>query len=244
MIKNRRDFSRYIRSDGKRIKEKCFIRSAALCDLKKKDIASLEQYRPLSVIDLRSNTEKEEKPDYKLDNYFHISLIQDLGVGVAHDRESEKALMKVLPNMTELYRGFIKDEYSHNALKEIFKIITSKDREGSILWHCSVGKDRCGITSAIFLKLMGFSDEVVYQDYLESQKTCNKEAKRMYWAIRLFKGDKHLAEGVYSAYIAHKDYLDAAYEEINKLYGGWDEYLNSLGLTKEVREWMQNKYLQ
>ncbi|MCQ2772096.1 MAG: tyrosine-protein phosphatase [Bacilli bacterium] len=244
MIKNFRDFSRYIRSDGKRLKKGSFMRSAALVDINKKDIRFLDSVRPMTVIDLRSSTEAEEKPDYRLDNYHHISLIKDLGVGVAHDRESEKALMKVLPDMKELYKGFIIDEISQKSLKDIFSIVSSKDRKGSILWHCSVGKDRCGITSAIFLKLMGFSDDVVYADYLESAKKCNKEARRMYWIIRIFKRDKKLADGVYAAYIADKSYLDAAYDKINSLFGGWDNYLDALGLTKDVQEWMQNTYLE
>lgn len=51
-------------------------------------------------------------------------------------------------------RDIVTDDYSVSQLKKVFEVIADTDREKAVLWHCTEGKDRCGITSALFLSLM------------------------------------------------------------------------------------------
>ena len=37
------------------------------------------------------------------------------------------------------------------------------------MYFCTAGKDRTGVVSAVILKRLGFSDEVIINDYMESK---------------------------------------------------------------------------
>ena len=41
-------------------------------------------------------------------------------------------------------------------------------KEGSTLWHCSLGKDRAGMAAVIVEKILGVSDEDILADYMET----------------------------------------------------------------------------
>lgn len=50
------------------------------------------------------------------------------------------------------------------------KIIDTIMNAGSnVLYFCTAGKDRTGVVSAVILKRLGFSDEAVIDDYMESK---------------------------------------------------------------------------
>lgn len=50
------------------------------------------------------------------------------------------------------------------------KIInTIMNAESNVIYFCTAGKDRTGVVSAIILKRLGFSDEVIIDDYMKSK---------------------------------------------------------------------------
>lgn len=38
--------------------------------------------------------------------------------------------------------------------------------KGSVLWHCTEGKDRCGLLSAVLLLTLGVKRSTIMEDYL------------------------------------------------------------------------------
>ena len=38
----------------------------------------------------------------------------------------------------------------------------------NVMYFCTAGKDRTGVVSALLLKRLGFSDDVIVQDYMQS----------------------------------------------------------------------------
>ncbi len=48
-------------------------------------------------------------------------------------------------------------------------INTIMNAESGVLYFCTAGKDRTGVVSAIILKRLGFSDEVIIDDYMQSK---------------------------------------------------------------------------
>ena len=54
--------------------------------------------------------------------------------------------------------------------EQMDKIInTIMNAESNVMYFCSAGKDRTGVVSAIILKKMGYSDQIVIDDYMESK---------------------------------------------------------------------------
>lgn len=52
-------------------------------------------------------------------------------------------------------------------MEKIIDIIMNA--ESNVMYFCTAGKDRTGVVSAIILKRLGFSDEVIIEDYMKSK---------------------------------------------------------------------------
>ncbi|MCQ2466847.1 MAG: tyrosine-protein phosphatase [Clostridia bacterium] len=244
MIRNIRDFSVYVNKDGKKLRANQFYRSAALISLKDKDISFLNSIRPLTVIDLRSETEINEKPDYKLDKYIHVPILPEDSPGVSHSNDADNRMAKDVPNMIELYSDFIRDDYCVNGLGTALNAICDLDREGSILWHCSEGKDRCGLVSALFLKLLDYDDEVILTDYLKSRKSANRKAYKYYWLVLFMRKDRVLANAVKEAFFVKKEYLQAALDQIINRFGSYEAFYEYIGLSQDKIIKIKEKFLE
>lgn len=243
MVRNFRDLSQYLDKNGKHLPKGKFLRSAALTELKVKDVEHLCKYKPITVIDLRTETEISEHPDFMFETYIKIPVLRGKTAGISHENDSTEHLSKIVPVMTDLYAKFIKDDYCLNKIGEALKTICEFSGEGAILWHCSEGKDRCGIVSALFLKLMGFDDDVVYKDYLKSSKSANKQAWKYYFLIRVFRKNKVLAKSVKNAFMVKREYLESAFKEIENRFGSVDNLFDYFEITEETRLNMRKKYL-
>ena len=57
------------------------------------------------------------------------------------------------------------------CIKGVFKTIVNAP--GGVLFHCTAGKDRTGVVSAILLTLVGVSDEDIVYDYAISREFNN-----------------------------------------------------------------------
>ena len=48
-------------------------------------------------------------------------------------------------------------------------ISTVMNAESNVMYFCSAGKDRTGVVSAIILRKLGYSDQVIIDDYMETK---------------------------------------------------------------------------
>ncbi len=55
------------------------------------------------------------------------------------------------------------------AYKELFELLKNQ-KNTAILQHCTAGKDRKAIGSALLLLALGIDEETVIEDYLQSNK--------------------------------------------------------------------------
>ncbi len=238
-LKNARDFSDLVTIDGKRIKPRAVIRSASLYKLSKSDMKTLlSRYNLKKVIDLRSPPEKEKKPEAIIDGvefveipYFNedtLALTSGMGSDVrsAMKRaENTEELIDIVPDLATVYPLMVSSDFSVSQLSKALKIIMN-NREGSVIFHCTAGKDRTGITSAILLKLLGVSDEYVMEDYLYTNKSFTKKAKFLSFLCRIFMRSKVLADKVFKVFLADKVYFNAFFDEVNKRFGSFEAFVS------------------
>ncbi|MGN1420117.1 MAG: tyrosine-protein phosphatase [Eubacterium sp.] len=246
--KNVRDFGNIVNKDGKKIKPHCFIRGNALCDLTDRDAKKLvDEYNLATVIDLRTKTEAEEKPDRKIEGveYIHIPVISESTVGISHEEEiDKKEMLNHIPDLCRLYRDIVTDDYSVSQLKKVFEVIADTNREKAVLWHCTEGKDRCGITSALFLSLMNVDAKTICEDYMMTNNASSKNAKKYYFLVLLMTKSKEKANGLKGVFRAEEEYLDSAFSAINESYGSVDSFIrDGLGISDDIKQKMQNMYL-
>lgn len=146
------------------------LRSGDLSSLSTEDMDILaNKYKLAYVIDLRDEVERTNYPDRIIEGviYKHLDL-WPREVRLGHIEKS-----------TSLQgfdgEAFIKNYYTHYALdsnsieiyKEIFDLLLENEK-GSILIHCTYGKDRTGVVTSLFLLALGLEWNQIEEEYLLS----------------------------------------------------------------------------
>lgn len=131
-----------------------YIRSDVPEHLSDDEIQWLLDHNVNTVIDLRSDEELIRKPcclnGRKEFLYCHLPVT---GGGDTP---------KSLDHLHMVYRQMLDEK-----MNEIIDAILNA--ESNVIYFCTAGKDRTGVVSAIILKKLGYSDEVIIDDYMESK---------------------------------------------------------------------------
>ena len=244
---NIRDFGNTVNREGCRIKPGRLIRSRHLHALTDSDILILkENYHLSEIIDLRTVTEMQDKPDREIPGAFmaQIPLIEEKTVGITHEAATDRtAGERVLPDMTQLYRRIVTDDFSISQLSRALKKIISCD-DGAVLWHCTEGKDRCGIVSALVLSLLDVSREIIFADYLITNKTAAKRAEAVMQMVLKKTGSEEKALAVRQVFLADEKYLQAAFDAIEEQNGSTSAFFSkSLNISAAEKTRFQEKCL-
>ena len=256
---NTRDLGGIEASDGRLIRPHRLIRSGQLSGMTKNDAKVLvEEYKLKTVVDFRTEREKEESPDPVPEgvDYLEIPILDELSVGITRDRESEKRMLKLLAQkldsgvdaaaeyMQELYRSMVQKEYCRRQYRRVFDVLLRQE-EGAVLWHCSAGKDRVGVGTAYLLWALGVPDETVYADYRKVNELTGEVVDRELSRIRTKIPDERLLECLRSLMQVQDSYLRSVQDEIEKDYGSVDAFLKQeMGLEENARMRLREKYLE
>lgn len=176
--------------NGSVFKKDAVFRSGALCFITRNDSDKLHKIGIKTVIDLRVDREiAREGPDKsyflsEVPNVVRLPMTNSQGLG------------------QEAYHYLIRE--NRTAIASYFKIL-SEPKNYPVLFHCSAGKDRTGILSALLLEMLGANRDVIMDDYLESLK--NSAALKV-----------------------HKEWLQEVYDFVDE-NGGIERFLISQGVT-------------
>ena len=216
-IRNIRDLGGTPTADGRTIRLRCLIRSAHLGSASEEDLLTLRRDCGLSaVLDLRTEQERLEKPDHAAGlDYYAIPVIDDLRAGITHEQAAEQ---KEFPDMAFLYRLMITRPATQAGFARVLhRIFTWDYSQGAMLWHCTEGKDRCGMTTALTLEALGVDRDTILQDYLETNRTSLLRARAVYERLLPIRGET-FARSVYRAYVADERYIRAAWDAMGENY--------------------------
>ena len=229
MINNMRDLGGTKTKDGKSIRKNMLVRSAHLGKANKEDLVGIA-----AVIDLRTPGERQEIPDqFHHCAYYPVPIFTRLTAGISHE---EKANSLGIPDMRWLYRKLVSE--CHEAFENVLRIILSHDfGKGAILWHCTEGKDRCGLTTAMVLELLGVERKAIMEDYLKTNIVNMPKAIAM--RQQYLSYDKEMADMLYRAYIADASYLEEAWKEM-----GNDYFKEKIQLDEKLLEGFRGKLLE
>ncbi|NJL12698.1 MAG: tyrosine-protein phosphatase [Microscillaceae bacterium] len=111
-----------------------------------------------------------------------------------------------------------------------------------LLFHCTAGKDRTGFAAALLLSALGVCRDWIYADYLASNYFRREENIRIIRKARLVGIPSHLITPVMEV---RAEYLEAAFEEIEKEYENVENYLHQvMGLNAEKIQRLRELYLE
>ncbi len=185
---NLRDLGGFPTEGGLVTKWNLLYRSDSLSELTKAEWQVLNGLNINCILDLRSDQEVKDAPicpTYPVESH-HLSLMKELDeVPMVHMEDLAK-----MDKDDELTKQILKSmelDYTRTLFGNLTcaaSILTTilnklKKGDGSVLFLCSAGKDRTGITAAMLLYLCGVPREDIIADYMVSYTYNEKGINRM-----------------------------------------------------------------
>ena len=230
-VRNCRDLGGLVTADGRTVRPDCLLRSACLSGVPQEDIAALASRHRLSlVIDLRTDDESEQKPETMPEGvaYRHMPIFDAAKIGITHEKGEKwdpERPSAAKADMPALYRLMVETGDCQRALSRVLSVIMAYDfSAGSVLWHCSEGKDRCGLVAALLLGALGVPRETIMEDYLLTNEVSAARAEGIYQKLIASGKSEEEARMVRELFLAKRVYMEAALEAIDRL-GSMETYL-------------------
>lgn len=250
-LPNTRDLGALPAADGRHIIPRKLLRSGDLYHVSMADKAVLmNDYRLKTVIDMRSDEERSQKPDTIMAGveYYHVPILDEQTVGFSRDKESLQSIVDFQGNMEQFmekqYQNLILDVYSVKQYACFIDVILHH-KDGAVLWHCSAGKDRAGIGTAILLSVLGVSEDVIREDYMRTNRYLEKELAYMECYVENRYGlSEEAIQKLRIMYGVKEEYLDIVFRTIKEEYGTMEKFFRrALYLTPKSIEDLKDKYL-
>ena len=240
---NFRDIGGYPTLDGRSVKWGRVFRSDALAKLTAADYEKLAALKIRTVCDYRSAIERErEKTQWAGARPPEILVLDIMSLNPEMaGKDPTRSFMERLtkPGATP------EDSANSMAQSMATMAITAAPLYGRmmrrllespdpLLFHCTAGKDRTGLSTALLMKVLGVTEEAIVEDYLLVNKLVPPEKSAMATAERLsaMTGLKLNAELVLPLMGTRAEWLAAAWQAIDAKYGSFGDYcVKALGLS-------------
>lgn len=227
-IQNFRDLGGYKSSPrGMNTHWGMLYRSAQIDSLSNCAYRELKNLGIQTIIDLRSTEElKNLPPIQKGFNVVHIPIPTGNMEEILHGIQDGKIKSDTIYRMVEQMNRTLVTKYQ-KEYKELFEILLDRQSYPVII-HCTSGKGRSGIVSALILAALGVNEDVIMQDYRLSNDYFNIPKASKY----AYKLPDNSQEAITTVYSAKEDFLNAAKNQIEEQYGDVKTYLKrGVGLT-------------
>ena len=239
---NFRDLGGYETSDGHYVKWGTLYRSGVLTYLTPADYNYLAQAGIRVVCDFRNHDEIEAAPETWIPEAKVEHL--PLPIGGNSDKHTGPTLETVLashPTAEQLHDMMIKTYagFAFTSAPQYAKLFQELESNNHLplLYHCSAGKDRTGVFSALALLTLGVPEQTVLEDYTltnqylvpESPSTQKMMATTpLATIIRTLPPDQQKA-----LMAADPEYLRATLEAIHTKYGTFDNYRRTVLMVSD-----------
>lgn len=162
------------------VRQGLLLRSARLSDASSGDLLNLRENLGLRcIIDFRNDQEIYAHPDPALPGatYWHVPMFAYGGQGIVREEATADPIQVGITRgeqlrgggakllLTRMYPRMASDPENRKQLRDFFHAIL-RCQEGAVLWHCTSGKDRTGVASALLLTALGADWDTVMDDYL------------------------------------------------------------------------------
>lgn len=215
---NFRDLGNLPTSNGKMTKSGRLFRSGRLGNLTNKDQARFRELGLRYAFDFRLPFERENYPNPPASTLG----LEMLGAGYLPDgaldmfeaiNDGTITAADVLAGMANQY--VLMATAHMDVLADLFRLLL-KPNATPALFHCSGGKDRTGVASAMLLRIAGVEREVVIADYLLTNLDVPP--------LGVLQGNVS-PELVAVVGFAHTELIEAAMDAVENEYGTYEEYV-------------------
>jgi len=218
-ITNFRDLGGYRTASGVRVRWGLLFRADSLHGLTRRDITLYDQLGLRAVYDLRSELERQERPNPVPSWPLPISgrpadgLAPGARPPFASDVDGEKILH-------DLYVGLI--DHAAVQLGELYTSLSEDDGLPAV-FHCHAGKDRTGIAAALLLDALGVDRKIILDDYeLTGRYRLRTDQASTYQRLLDYGISPEAAAGVLTT---PRWAMREALDDLDRRYGGIEPYL-------------------
>lgn len=224
-IRNARDLGGISNAAGQRIRSGCLLRAAHL-GMASCDDERLRALHLSRIIDLRTGVERMERPDYVPTGveYLPLPVIDESEPGISHEKKTENA--SHIPILENLYSMILTVEDCRRNLGRAATVIMEHDfGQGCVLWHCTEGKDRCGLMTMTLLMALGVERKTITEDYLITNEVNAPRAEKEYEKALTAGRSERDAAALRDVLLAKERYINTAYAIIDR-YGSDEAFLS------------------
>lgn len=218
--RNTRDLGGYLTEEGKRTRFHRLYRSDRLGNLSAEDANFLMSKGVATIIDMREEEAFQNYPDVlpmqEYFHYYHFPMVEGAEV----------------PETVEAVPETYMEIACAKHIGSVFRTIAHA-QEG-VLFHCSAGKDRTGVVSALLLLLCGVEEKTIVEDYmLTGLYLCEAfdDVRR--------RGPIYDLNIVIPRESYMRDFLMLFHQRFSSIR----DYFQWLGLTKEETDQLRNKLI-
>jgi len=227
--RNFRDLGGYRTSDGRYVRWGLVYRSNHLVNLTARDSEYLSSLGIRLVCDVRSEGERARAPDHWLGNapeFFSAPIGSNLITSPTAD-DLKRRVAAINAETKDSVRAYDYAIQYAGQYGKILQRIAAGDLP--VVEHCTAGKDRTGVFSAILLTAIGVPRGTVIQDYMLSNQFLLAPD-----VIKSTSADLQLAFGlseppdlltVKTIMTARPETLEATLDKIDQTYGAFTNYL-------------------
>jgi protein-tyrosine phosphatase len=234
-LHNFRDLGGYATSDGHRVRVRRVFRSDALHRMTEADVMRVRALGLVSVVDLRAP-----------DEVAHVGTGRIDALGATyHNLPTRPAVLGAdapagaVTSAPDRYLGYLTEGPA--CFAGLARLLADPDATPAVFF-CNAGKDRTGVAAAMVLGVLGVPDETVAADYARTQAALDaiRAASR-----RDYPADVRAWRNL-SPDMAHarSDTMRAFLGLLRARYGGWTEFLASVGAGADVVTAMRQSLLQ
>jgi protein-tyrosine phosphatase len=227
--RNFRDLGGYRTSDGRYVRWGLVYRSNHLVNLTARDSEYLNGLGIRLVCDVRSDGERARAPDHWTGNppeFFSVPIGSNLITAPTAD-DLKRRVATINSETKDSVRAYdYAIEYAGQYAK-ILRRIAAGDLPA--VEHCTAGKDRTGVFSAILLTALGVPRDTVVRDYMLSNQyllapdTIESTTADLQRAFGLVEPPD--ISTVRTLMTAKPETLEATLDKIDKTYGSFNTYL-------------------
>ncbi|MCF2445019.1 tyrosine-protein phosphatase [Dyadobacter sp. CY345] len=238
---NFRDIGGLKTLDGNTVRWGKIFRSDNLADLEPAAFEKFNDLKIRTIFDLRTASEIKGKEDHLPENvsYRHVPCVKDNGDLLTQLRgkllRGEISEAQSLQMTTELYQNMVTSDLS--SLRELLQNILNSDEP--VLYHCSAGKDRTGVVTAMILSILHVDRKTIFDEYLMSNYYRRDKLKKILGRAKLGKiiKPKINLKVIENFMSVDERYLAATFSVIDTRYGGTDLFIkNQLGINDQERQ--------
>lgn len=213
------------------------------------DRAQLREMGIERVFDLRVAEERAKRPS-RFDDEHVLDIIEidvDPGSSIGFRElwsRGEFHANSIASLMQDLNRELVREHQA--AYRSMFEGLLATGT-GACVIHCASGKDRTGFGVALVLAVLGVDRQTIFHDYELTNRylVFDKEVERVIRDFGEFDSARINPDMLRPMYEARREYLRAAFSEIDEHFGGIEEYLrNQLDLTDDEFSRLRGNYLR